>query len=95
MNPDLPKYYPLPHPFPPGLVWAAIRGGVVMNMIYMAQPSGDDVPFGVFRQRSRSALAKEGIVWSGRVILGKFEPDYETMDIRHTGICNTAREVDR
>jgi len=29
---QLPKSYPLPLPFPDGQAWAAIRGGVVMNI---------------------------------------------------------------
>lgn len=89
------RSYPLPYAFPPGKAWAAIRGGVVMNMIYMTQPEDDDVSYGLFRQRSRAALAKEGVVWSGEVRGGYFVPDFETTDVRHTGQCNTAREVFR
>lgn len=83
----------LPYPFPNGAVWAAIKRGAVVNMVYMTQPDGEKVSYGVFRQRSRAALAKEGVVWSGRVRGGCFVPEFETTDIRHTGQCNTAREV--
>lgn len=86
--------YPLPHPFPPGKVWAAIRGGAVMNMVYMTGSDGS-VPFGVFRQRSRSVLAKDGEVWSGSVRAGCFVPDFESTDVRRGGGLNTARVVDR
>lgn len=88
------RSYPLPYDFPPGKAWAAISGGVVMNMIYMAQPETDDVSYGLFRQRSRAALAKDGAVWSGEVRGGRFVVDFETTDVRHTGECNTARVVD-
>lgn len=84
--------YALPHPFPGGAVWAAIKSGEVVNMVYMSS-NDDSVPYSVFRQRSRAALAKEGVVWSGRVKGGCFVPEFETTDIRHTGQCNTAREV--
>lgn len=87
--------YELPYPFPPGKVWAAIRFGTVMDMIYMTLPADCDVPFNVYRQRCRAALAKSGVVWSGQVSDGRFVPDFETTDIRHTGECNTAREVDK
>lgn len=82
--------YPLPLPFPPGKVWAAIRGGVVMNMVYMTVPEG--VSFNLHRQRSRATLAKDGVVWTGEVCGGCFVPSAESTDIRHTGLCNTARE---
>jgi hypothetical protein len=84
--------YALPHDFPHGRVWAAIRGGVVMNMIYMMPPD-DSVSFGAFRQRSRAELAKEGVVWSGEVLNGRFVPRFESSDIRRGGNMNTAREV--
>lgn len=58
MSAPLESSYPLPLEFPSGSVWAAIRDGVVVNMIYMAQPARDTVPYGLFRQRSRAALAK-------------------------------------
>lgn len=83
--------YPLPFPFPDGKVWAAIRGGVVMDMVYMALPK--DVSFDLHRKRSRAALAKHGVVWSGAVLKGCFVPAYESGDVRHAGQCNTAREV--
>jgi len=88
---QLPQSYPLPLPFPDGQAWAAIRGGVVMNMVYMALP--DSVTFAVHRQRSRGVLARDGVVWSGEVRGGRFIPRFETRDIRHTHQCNTAREV--
>jgi hypothetical protein len=72
--------YPLPRPFPPGKVWAAIRGSVVMNMVYMTPPAG--LSYTVHRQRSRGVLAKDGIVWSGRVDHQHFVPDFETTDSR-------------
>lgn len=80
--------YALPCPFPPGKVWAAIRGGVVMNMVYMTLPEG--LSFTLHRNRSRAALAKDGVVWTGEVVKGRFVPT-QTTDIRHTGQCNTAR----
>lgn len=89
------RSYPLPYDFPPGKAWAAIRDGAVINMIYMAQPEGDGVSYGLFRQRSRAELAKDGEVWSGEVRGGRFVADFETTDVRHTGQCNTAREVFR
>lgn len=87
--------YALPYPFPAGPVWAAIRHGVVMSMVYMDDPAGADVPFGVFRQRARAALAKEGEVWTGRVRAGRFVPDFESTDVRRGGELNTARVIDR
>jgi hypothetical protein len=89
------RSYALPLPFPDGAVWAAIKHGVVVNMVYMDDPSGSEVPFGVFRQRSRGKLAKEGEVWSGRVRAGRFEPKFESTDVRRGGDLNTAREIDR
>lgn len=94
--------YELPYPFPPGKAWAAIRFGTVMNMIYMTQPHGDTVPYGLFRQRARAVLAMQGVVWSGTVSVSTkdgrvqscFMPDFESTDIRHTGECNTARIFD-
>jgi len=84
--------YALPYPFPPGKVWAAIKGGVVMNMVYMSmQP--DDMSFQSFRQRSRSDLAREGEVWTGDVKDGRFYPQFESRDVRHTGELNTARRI--
>lgn len=86
--------YALPYPFPDGPVWAAIRHGVVMNMVYMSSYD-DSVPFGVFRQRSRAVLAKEGEVWSGAVRDSRFVPDFESTDVRRGGELNTARVIDR
>lgn len=86
--------YALPHPFPDGAVWAAIKGGVVINMVYMSGHD-DSVPFGVFRQRSRGDLAKHGEVWSGAVRAGRFVPDFESTDVRRGGELNTARVVDQ
>lgn len=86
--------YALPYPFPDGPVWAAIKHGVVMNMVYMSNNDGS-VPFGVFRQRSRGALAKEGEVWSGAVRGGRFWPLFDSSDVRRGGNLNTAREIDR
>lgn len=84
--------YALPYRFPEGAVWAAIRNGVVMNMVYMdRQPQ--DLDFHTFRQQSRAALAREGAVWAGKVLGGKFVPAYETSDVRHKGDCNTARKA--
>ncbi len=84
--------YALPHPFPDGRVWAAIKDGQVVNMAYMDRgPAG--LPFHVYRQRTRATLAKDGVVWTGRVRAGKFIPDFETNDIRHAGEMNTARCV--
>lgn len=74
--------YPLPHPFPPGNVWAAIKDGVVVNMIYMRQDKYDEVPYTVFRQRSRASLAKQGVVWSGKVSGRCFVPDFKSTDHR-------------
>lgn len=87
--------YPLPRPFPPGKVWAAIKSGVVVNMVYMTQPDGEKVSYGVFRQRSRAELAKRGEVWSGTVRAGRFVPNFESTDVRRGGDLNTARVVDR
>lgn len=86
--------YALPYPFPEGAAWAALKGGVVMNMVYM---SGYDesVPFGVFRQRSRGDLAKLGEVWTGAVRAGRFVPDFDSTDVRRGGEMNTARVIDR
>jgi hypothetical protein len=84
--------FALPYPFPPGRVWVAIKGGVVMNMVYMThQPV--DMSFQNFRQRSRADLAREGAVWTGEVKEGRFVPQFESRDVRHTGEMNTAREV--
>lgn len=75
--------FALPYPFPPGKVWAAIKGGVVMNMVYMTmQPA--DMSFQSFRQRSRADLAREGAVWTGEVKDGRFVPQFESRDVRHT-----------
>lgn len=89
---QLPQSFPLPYPFPDGRVWAAIRGGVVMNMVYM-DSLPDDLEFPAFRQQSRAALAKDGAVWTGAVKAGRFVPQFESRDVRHTGECNTARKV--
>lgn len=86
--------YALPYPFPDGAVLAAIRSGVVMNMVYMSSGDGA-VPFGVFRQRVRGDLAKLGEVWSGVVRDGRFVPDFESTDVRRGGELNTARAIDR
>jgi hypothetical protein len=83
------RTYALPYPFPPGAVWAAISGGEVVNMVYMTPPDG--VSFSLHRQRSRGALAKVGVVWTGEVVKGCFVARFESTDIRQTGECNTAR----
>lgn len=59
--------YPLPpqYPFPPGLVWAAIKGEKVVNMAYMKAPEG--ASYGLYRQQMRGALARDGKVLSGEV----------------------------
>jgi hypothetical protein len=75
--------YSLPFPFPPGKVWVAIRGGVVVNMVYMDHIP-DDIEFGAYRQQSRAALAKEGVVWTGAVCAGRFVPKYESRDVRRS-----------
>lgn len=77
-----PQSFPLPFPFPDGKVWAAIRAGVVMNMVYMDHVP-DDLEFHSYRQLSRAALAKEGEVWTGEVRGGRFVPKFETRDSRH------------
>lgn len=86
--------YALPHLFPGGAVWAAIRHGVVINMVYMSSCDGS-VPFSVFRQRARAELAKEGEVWSGEVRGGRFVPSFDSTDVRRGGDLNTARVIDR
>jgi hypothetical protein len=86
--------YALPYPFPDGAVWAAIRHGVVMNMVYM-NSHDVSVSFGLFRQRSRAALAKEGEVWTGAVRGGCFVPSFDSTDVRSGGALNTARVVDQ
>lgn len=86
--------YALPYPFPDGAVWAAIRRGVVMNLVYMSSNDGS-VSFGVFRQRVRRDLARQGEVWSGVVNAGRFFPSFESTDVRRGGNLNTARVVDR
>lgn len=86
--------YALPYPFPDGVVWAALKHGVVMNMVYMSSYDGE-VSFGLFRQRSRADLAKHGEVWSGAVRDGRFVPDFESTDVRRGGELNTARMVDQ
>lgn len=91
---DAQQSYALPYPFPNGAVWAAIRHGVVMDMVYMSSYD-NSVSFGVFRQRSRAKLAKEGEVWSGAVSKGRFVPMFESTDVRRGGELNTAREIDR
>lgn len=88
---QLPQSFPLPYPFPDGAAWAAIRGGVVMNMAYMALPEG--VPFHVHRQQSRGRLANDGEVWTGEVRAGRFYPKFESGDVRRTGEPNTARRI--
>lgn len=93
VTPSQPSYA-LPYPFPDGAVWAAIKGNVVMNMVYMTSHD-DSVPFGVFRQRSRGDLAKQGEVWTGAVRAGRFVPDFESTDVRRGGELNTARVVDQ
>lgn len=65
------------------------------NMVYMTQPDGEKVSYGVFRQRSRAELAKRGEVWSGTVRAGRFVPDFESTDVRRGGELNTARVIDR
>lgn len=87
--------YALPYPFPCGAAWAAIKSGAVVNMVYMTQPDGEKVSYGVFRQRSRAELAKQGEVWSGAVRAGRFVPDFESTDVRRGGDMNTARVIDR
>ena len=82
-----PQSFPLPYPFPDGRVWAAIRAGVVMNMVYMYHLP-DDLEFSVFRQQSRATLAKEGAVWAGEVRGAKFVPGYESSDHRRK-LCLT------
>ena len=77
-----PQCYPLPYSFPDGRAWAAIRDGVVMNMVYMDHLP-DDLEFSAYRQQSRAALAKEGVVWTGEVKAGRFVPQFETRDSRH------------
>lgn len=69
-----PESYPLPpqYPFPPGLVWAAIKGGQVVNMAYMKAPEG--ISYGLYRQQMRGALAKDGVVMSGEVRNNCFIP---------------------
>ncbi|OIR10989.1 hypothetical protein GALL_71600 [mine drainage metagenome] len=86
------KTYPLPYPFPDGRVWAAIRNGIVVNMVYMDHLP-DDMEFQAYRQQSRGALAKEGEVWTGAVKTGRFVPQFESRDVRHTSKLNAAREV--
>lgn len=93
-RPETAQSYALPCPFPDGAVWAAIKHGVVMNMVYMSSYDGS-VSFGVFRQRSRGDLAKQGEVWSGAVRARRFVPDFESTDVRRGGSLNTAREIDR
>lgn len=73
------RTYALPYPFPPGKVWAAIKHRVVVNMVYMTLPTG--VSFSLHRQRSRGALAKLGVVWTGEVVKGCFIARCETTDI--------------
>lgn len=82
--------YALPFPFPDGCVWAAIRHGIVQDMVYMRQ-ADESVPYGVFRQQARRQLAKQGVVWSGEVLSGRFVPRFESTDVRHTGALNSAR----
>lgn len=91
VTPALPDSYPLPCPFPDGPAWAAIRGGVVINMVYMKLPDG--VSFHVHRKQSRGRLARDGEVWAGEVRAGRFWPKFESGDIRRTGELNTARRV--
>ncbi|MFA6015881.1 MAG: hypothetical protein WC742_12525 [Gallionellaceae bacterium] len=69
--------YPLPpeYPFPPGLVWAAIKDGKLVNMAYMKAPEG--VSYGFYRQQMRGGLAKEGKVMSGEVRGNCFYPRVE------------------
>lgn len=67
---------------------------MVPNMVYMSSYDGS-VPFGVFRQRARGDLAKQGEVWSGAVRAGRFVPDFESTDVRRGGELNTARVIDR
>lgn len=77
-----PDSYQLPYAFPDGRAWAAIRDGIVMNMIYMKLPEGFGDSFDAFRQQSRAALAREGAVWAGEVKGGRFAPKYESSDHR-------------
>jgi hypothetical protein len=72
--------FPLPYDFPEGKAWAAIRQGVVMNMIYMQVPDG--ISFPVHRNRSRASLAKDGEVWTGSIIRNRFFPAFSSTDIR-------------
>ena len=74
------KSYPLPFPFPDGHVWVAIRDEVVMNMLYMQEPPG--VTFALHRHRCRTSLAKEGEVWTGKVVAGGFVPAFQSTDRR-------------
>ncbi len=85
----------LPYLFPDGAVWAALRYGAVVNMVYMTQPDGEKVSYGVFRQRARAELAKQGEVWSGAVRAGRFVPSFDSTDVRRGGDMNTARVIDR
>lgn len=77
MKPAQLKSYQLPpeYPFPPGLVWAAIKNGRVVNMAYMQALEG--VSYGLYRQQMRGALAKDGTVMSGEVRGGCFVPRVE------------------
>ena len=72
--------FPLPYSFPEGKAWAAIRQGVVMNMIYMEVPVG--MTFTTHRNLSRAKLATEGEVWTGTVIRNRFFPSFESSDRR-------------
>lgn len=71
-----PQSFPLPLPFPDGKVWAAIRQGRVVDMVYMDRfPS--DMPFHSFRQISRARLAKAGSVMTGEIVSREFVPRCE------------------
>lgn len=68
-------------PFPDGRVWAAVRSGKVVSMVYM-HPVPVGVTFEVFRDRSRSDLSRHGAVWTGEVRFGEFFPKFASTDRR-------------
>jgi hypothetical protein len=70
-----PSSYALPYPFPDGPVWAAVKHGVVMNMVYMNE-CADIANFSAFRYCSRGELAKQGKVLTGQVSGGHFVPRF-------------------
>ena len=70
--------YPLPHPFPNGRVWAAVKYGKLVNMVYMVYMAvPDGIHFNDHRQKSRAALADLGKVLTGEVRDGFFVPRVE------------------